>query len=74
MDKAFEREGIGSMLKRRDRFLYVTHEHFDHFFGIESVLSTIPKIKVIAPNTFYDRDIACSRRIREIEGKKLHSL
>ncbi|NLT24158.1 MAG: MBL fold metallo-hydrolase [Syntrophorhabdus sp.] len=55
MDKAFEREGIGSMLKKGEiEFLYVTHEHFDHFFGIESVLRHDPQIKVIIPNTFYD--------------------
>ncbi len=30
----------------------MTHEHFDHFFGIESVLRCNPHIKVIIPDTF----------------------
>ncbi len=55
MDKAFEREGIGRMLKRGEiEFLYVTHEHFDHFFGIQSVLQYDARIKIIIPNTFYE--------------------
>lgn len=55
MDKAFEREGISRMLKNGEiEFLYVTHEHFDHFFGIESTLRYNPQIKVIIPNTFYE--------------------
>lgn len=55
MDKAFERERVGSMLKKGEiEFLYITHEHFDHFFGIESVLRHDPQIRLIIPNTFYD--------------------
>lgn len=55
MDKAFEREGIGRMLKNGEiEFLYVTHEHFDHFFGIESTLRHDPQIRIIIPDTFYE--------------------
>ncbi len=55
MDKAFEREGIAGMLESREiEFLYVTHEHFDHYFGIASVLKRDPGIKIIIPNTFHE--------------------
>ncbi len=55
MDKAFEREGIGRMLKNGEiEFLYLTHEHFDHFFGIESTLRHDPRIRIIIPDTFYE--------------------
>lgn len=56
MDRAFEREGIQDMLKKEEiEFLYVTHEHFDHYFGIASVLKHSPDIKVIVPGTFHDK-------------------
>ncbi len=55
MDAAFEREGIDAMLKKREiEFLYVTHEHFDHYFGISSALKHDPDITVMVPNTFHD--------------------
>ena len=55
MDAAFEREGIDAMLARREiEFLYVTHEHFDHYFGIASVLRHGPDI-TNDPNTFHKK-------------------
>ena len=33
-------------------FLYISHEHFDHFWGIEAVLKYYPDIKIIVPKTF----------------------
>ncbi len=56
MDAAFEREGIDAMLARREiEFLYVTHEHFDHYFGIASVLRHGPDITIMIPNTFHEK-------------------
>jgi len=54
MDEAFKREGIDKMLKNREiEFLFVTHEHLDHFWGLETVLKYDPNIKIIIPSTFY---------------------
>lgn len=56
MDAAFKREGIDAMLGRREiEFLYVTHEHFDHYFGIASVLKHDPDITIMIPNTFHEK-------------------
>ena len=55
MDAAFEREGVDEMLKKREiEFLYVTHEHFDHYFGVASTLKYDPDITVMVPNTLHD--------------------
>lgn len=56
MDAAFEREGIDDMLRQREiEFLYVTHEHFDHYFGISSALTHCPDITVMVPSTFHEQ-------------------
>jgi len=55
MEKVYKREGIDKMLKNKKiEFLYVSHEHFDHFFGLETTLKYNPDIKIIIPSTFYD--------------------
>lgn len=36
-------------------FLYMSHEHMDHFFGLEAVLKLRPDLPVILPNTFSDQ-------------------
>ncbi|ADK83768.1 beta-lactamase [Desulfarculus baarsii DSM 2075] len=33
-------------------FLYMSHEHMDHFFGVEAVLKLRPDLPVIVPETF----------------------
>jgi len=54
MDKAFKREGIDTMLKNREiDFLFISHEHLDHLWGLETVLKYNPEIKIIIPGTFY---------------------
>jgi 7,8-dihydropterin-6-yl-methyl-4-(beta-D-ribofuranosyl)aminobenzene 5'-phosphate synthase len=54
MDEAFKREGIDKMLKNGEiEFLFVSHEHMDHFWGIETVLKYNPEIKIFLPSTFY---------------------
>jgi 7,8-dihydropterin-6-yl-methyl-4-(beta-D-ribofuranosyl)aminobenzene 5'-phosphate synthase len=55
METVFKREGIDKMLRDKEiEFLYITHEHFDHFFGLETTLKYNPDIKIIIPSTFYD--------------------
>ncbi|MBW1649984.1 MAG: MBL fold metallo-hydrolase [Deltaproteobacteria bacterium] len=54
MDKCFKREGIDRMLKDKEiDSLIISHEHLDHFWGLETVLKYNPDIKIIIPNTFF---------------------
>lgn len=55
MDEAFKREGIDKMLENREiEFLYITHEHFDHFWGLPVTLKYDPTIHIIIPDSFYN--------------------
>lgn len=54
MDEAFKREGIDKMLKNGEiEFLIISHEHLDHYWGLETTLKYNPEIKIIIPGTFY---------------------
>jgi 7,8-dihydropterin-6-yl-methyl-4-(beta-D-ribofuranosyl)aminobenzene 5'-phosphate synthase len=54
MDECFKREGIDKMLKNGEiEFLFISHEHMDHFWGLETVLKYNPEIKIVIPSTFY---------------------
>ena len=54
MDQAFKREGVDKMLEDGEiEFLFISHEHLDHFWGLETVLKYNPEIKIIIPSTFY---------------------
>jgi 7,8-dihydropterin-6-yl-methyl-4-(beta-D-ribofuranosyl)aminobenzene 5'-phosphate synthase len=54
MDEAFKREGIDRMLKNGEiEFLFVSHEHMDHWWALETVLKYHPEIKMFIPSTFY---------------------
>ena len=54
MDECFKREGIDKMLKRGDiEFLVISHEHLDHYWGLETTLKYNPEIKIYIPSTFY---------------------
>jgi 7,8-dihydropterin-6-yl-methyl-4-(beta-D-ribofuranosyl)aminobenzene 5'-phosphate synthase len=54
MDEAFKREGVDKMLQDGEiEFLFITHEHLDHYWGLETVLKYNPEIKIIIPDTFY---------------------
>jgi 7,8-dihydropterin-6-yl-methyl-4-(beta-D-ribofuranosyl)aminobenzene 5'-phosphate synthase len=53
MDERFKAEGIDRMLKNGEiDFLYITHEHLDHFWGLETTLKYNPEIKILIPSTF----------------------
>ena len=54
MDHCFKREGIDKMLKNDEiEFLFISHEHLDHYFALETTLKYNPQIKIIIPSTFY---------------------
>ena len=54
MDVCFKREGVDKMLDNKEiDLLFVTHEHFDHYWGVESVMKHDPGIRVIVPKGFY---------------------
>lgn len=54
MDKRYKETGVDRMLKNGEiDFLYVTHEHLDHFWGLASTLRCNPEIKIFVPSTFH---------------------
>jgi 7,8-dihydropterin-6-yl-methyl-4-(beta-D-ribofuranosyl)aminobenzene 5'-phosphate synthase len=54
MEYSFQREGIDDMLRKGDiEFLYVSHEHMDHFWGLPVTLKYRPDLKVIISNRYY---------------------
>jgi 7,8-dihydropterin-6-yl-methyl-4-(beta-D-ribofuranosyl)aminobenzene 5'-phosphate synthase len=54
MDECFKREGVDRMLKTGEiEFLIISHEHFDHFFGLETVLKYNPEITIYIPSTMH---------------------
>lgn len=54
MEERFKAEGVDRMLRNGEiAFLYLTHEHLDHFWGIEAVLKYRPDIPILMPSTFH---------------------
>jgi len=53
-DECFRRHGIDTMLKNREiEGLYISHEHFDHFWGLPVTLKYDPTIPLFIPEGFY---------------------
>ncbi|GAB4369705.1 MAG: MBL fold metallo-hydrolase [Deltaproteobacteria bacterium] len=56
MDRVFRREGIDRMLSEgKIDFLYITHEHVDHFWGLPAALSYRPDVKILIPTGFSEK-------------------
>jgi len=56
MDKRFAEEGIDGMLQRGEiEFLVISHEHFDHFWGIESTIKHCADIPIYVPDGFHQK-------------------
>ena len=54
MEYSFQREGIDDLLRQKDiEFLYVSHEHMDHFWGLPVTVKYRPDIKVITSNRYF---------------------
>ncbi|MBI9092670.1 MAG: MBL fold metallo-hydrolase [Desulfobacterium sp.] len=54
MDECFKREGIDKMLENREiEALFISHEHFDHYWGLPVTLKYDPTITIYIPEGFY---------------------
>jgi 7,8-dihydropterin-6-yl-methyl-4-(beta-D-ribofuranosyl)aminobenzene 5'-phosphate synthase len=54
MEYCFQREGIDDLLRKNEiDFLFISHEHMDHFWGLPVVLKYRPDIKIIISNCYY---------------------
>jgi 7,8-dihydropterin-6-yl-methyl-4-(beta-D-ribofuranosyl)aminobenzene 5'-phosphate synthase len=57
MDKCFQREGIYKMLANREiEKFFVSHAHFDHFWGLPVTYKYDPTIETYIPAGFYPED------------------
>jgi 7,8-dihydropterin-6-yl-methyl-4-(beta-D-ribofuranosyl)aminobenzene 5'-phosphate synthase len=53
-DECFKREGIDKMLSKKEiDYLIISHEHFDHFWGLPVSLKYNPEIPLYVPDGFY---------------------
>ncbi len=53
MEYSFQREGVDDMLRKGEiEFLYISHEHIDHFWGLPVVMKYRPDIKLLIPNNY----------------------
>lgn len=54
MDQSFRREGIDRMLANHEiDMLVISHEHFDHFWGLPVTMKYDPTIEIHVPSGFY---------------------
>jgi 7,8-dihydropterin-6-yl-methyl-4-(beta-D-ribofuranosyl)aminobenzene 5'-phosphate synthase len=59
MDRRFAEEGIDRLLQEGQiEALIVSHEHFDHFWGIGSTLKHCPNIPIYVPEGFHPAGLA----------------
>ncbi len=54
MDECFKREGIDKMLENREiEALFISHEHFDHYWGLPVTMKYDNRIPIVCPDGFY---------------------
>ncbi|MBF0425298.1 MAG: MBL fold metallo-hydrolase [Magnetococcales bacterium] len=62
MRQRFEESGVAAMLARGEiEFLFLSHEHLDHLWGLQAILRYCPDIAIRVPATFSDRALAFIR-------------
>jgi len=81
MEACFQREGVDQMLRRGEiEFVFISHEHMDHFWGLPTVLKYRPNLKIIIPNTLHPEGKELIQKsghtgeLVELEAGKLHKL
>lgn len=58
MDECFKREGIDEMLRNKEiEALFISHEHFDHYWGLPVTLKYDPEIPIYIPEGFYEEGL-----------------
>lgn len=56
VSEVLQREGVDRMLADGEiDLVYITHEHVDHFFGIETICGINPDVTLAIPSGFTDR-------------------
>jgi 7,8-dihydropterin-6-yl-methyl-4-(beta-D-ribofuranosyl)aminobenzene 5'-phosphate synthase len=54
MEYCYQREGIDDLLRQKGiEFLFVSHEHMDHFWGLPVILKYRPDIKILISKGYY---------------------
>lgn len=55
MTKRFQEEGIDKMLLNNEiDVLFISHDHLDHYWGLEATFQYKPDITMMVPNTFHE--------------------
>jgi 7,8-dihydropterin-6-yl-methyl-4-(beta-D-ribofuranosyl)aminobenzene 5'-phosphate synthase len=63
MERRFAREGVDRLLKRGEiAALIISHEHFDHFWGISATLRLCPGITIYVPEGFRSEGLDLIKR------------
>jgi 7,8-dihydropterin-6-yl-methyl-4-(beta-D-ribofuranosyl)aminobenzene 5'-phosphate synthase len=56
MEEIFRREGVDRMLAAGEiDFVYITHDHVDHFWGMPAVVRHRPDVKLLIPSGFSEK-------------------
>jgi 7,8-dihydropterin-6-yl-methyl-4-(beta-D-ribofuranosyl)aminobenzene 5'-phosphate synthase len=81
MDSCFKRERVDQMLSKGEiDFVFISHEHMDHFWGLPVVLKYRPDIKIIVPNSLHPEGKELIRKnghkgeLVELGAEELHKL
>lgn len=81
MDYSFQREGIDDMLRKGElEFVYISHEHMDHFWGLPVITKYRPDTPVYISDQYHPEGkafIAASGHkgpVRELPSGKVHVL
>jgi 7,8-dihydropterin-6-yl-methyl-4-(beta-D-ribofuranosyl)aminobenzene 5'-phosphate synthase len=68
MTKRFEQTGVADLLKQRQiDYLVISHEHYDHFWGIEAALRLDPRVTMVLPATIR-AEAADFRQAKAVSG------